>query len=329
MLAETLRALRSAVREPDELWVVDDASTDNSAAVAKEFGARVLSMERNVGPSACRNRAALLAESSILVFFDADTWVHADTLQRLEAHLLADPGLTAVIGAYDDAPHHRGLVSQCRNLSHCYMHRSARSEALTFWSGCGAVRRDAFLRAAGFDERYRRPSIEDIEFGYRMTSGGERILLDSSIVVKHAKHWTIGNAIVTDIWDRGIPWVILLIKQGKMPDDLNISVNNRLSTAIIGVTLLCLVASFHSQAFLAASLVLVVIALLLHADMFRFVSGHKLSLLPVSLCLFLLVEVCNLVAIVGGILFSLFGARRGNRTSCIMTQQTNANSHFR
>jgi glycosyltransferase involved in cell wall biosynthesis len=107
MLEQTLRALKTSVRMPDEIWVVDDASTDKTADVARESGACVLSMARNVGPSACRNHAAVRVKSSILVFLDADKWVHPDTIQRLEEYLLADPDLGAVIGAYDDSQRRR------------------------------------------------------------------------------------------------------------------------------------------------------------------------------------------------------------------------------
>lgn len=319
MLEQTLRALKTSVRPPDETWVVDDASTDMTADVAKESGASVLSMARNVGPSACRNHAAVRVKSSILIFLDADTWVHPDTIQRLEEHLLADPGLGAVIGAYDDAPHHGGAVSQCRNLSHCYVHRRGQSSALTFWSGCGAVRRDMFLRLGGFNERYRRPSIEDIELGYHMTGAGERILLDPSIVVKHAKHWTITSAVITDIRDRGIPWVVLLLEKRHMPNDLNISLKNRFSTAIVGVALLCLLASFHSPLFLLPALLLVLTALLLHLGLFRFIYRQRTAFLPMSIFLFLLGEICNLVAIAGGTAASVVGKKHASRSSSITT----------
>ena len=52
-------------------------------------------------------------------------------------------------------------------------------EAQTFWAGLGAVRRERFLEAGGFDAgRYPAPAIEDIELGLRLTDAGHRILLD-------------------------------------------------------------------------------------------------------------------------------------------------------
>jgi glycosyltransferase involved in cell wall biosynthesis len=318
LLSATLDALKSGTRLPDELWVVDDFSSDDSAAIAEAFGAKVLCLDRNLGPAAGRNRAALCTKSSILVFLDADTWVHPDTLERIEEQFTQEPTLAAVIGAYDDQPHEPGWISQYRNLAHCYIHRTARTDALTFWTGCGAVRREVFLRSQGFDEHYHRPSVEDIEFGYRLTGQAERIRLDPRIMVKHAKRWTLWNSLVTDLWDRGIPWMVLLLQRGSMPNDLNIQMRHRVSTAMTGLACFFLPLAGHSKLWLALSPATLIAALSLHARMFRFVTRGRVALYPVAWALFLLGELCNLVAIVGGAVCWLFAARRRERSSSVI-----------
>ena len=316
LLSETLRALSKGSRQPDELLVIDDGSTDDSAAVAVRMGACVLTMPQTAGPSACRNFAALQTLGSILIFFDADTQVHPDTLAQLESRLENNPELSAVIGAYDDAPSDPGWISQYRNLSHCYVHRSSRSRALTFWSGCGAVRRVAFFAAGGFDERFHRPSVEDIELGYRMVGQGKQILLDPNIKVKHAKRWTLRNSIITDIRDRGIPWMTLLLERRQIPDDLNVSVKNRISSGLVALSLACCIAAWISPWWLAAAIAQTFIAMSLHVGQFRFIVARKgLAFLPRACALFVLVELSNLVSVVGGLLAWLGGSPRGTLIS--------------
>src|SRR5437868_904552 len=87
LLRETLLAVRSSTRVPDELIVIDDGSNDGSAHTAERFGARVVRMPQNVGPAVCRNYAALLSQSEILMFLDCDTCVHEDTIERMERRL--------------------------------------------------------------------------------------------------------------------------------------------------------------------------------------------------------------------------------------------------
>jgi cellulose synthase/poly-beta-1,6-N-acetylglucosamine synthase-like glycosyltransferase len=168
----------------------------------------------------------------LILFLDADVCIHEDAIGRILEHFNQDPSLDAVIGAYDDQPAAEPFVSRHRNLLHCFTHREGHPEASTFWSGCGAVRKEAFLRYGGFDERYDRPAIEDIEFGTRLKSAGGRIRLDAAIQVQHLKCWTFAGMLKTDIFDRGIPWTRLILRTGSMPDDLNVRWSQRLSVAL-------------------------------------------------------------------------------------------------
>ena len=325
LLSDTLLAVCSGTRVPDELIVGDDGSSDGSARTAEQFGARVVLMPQNVGPAACRNHAALLSQSGILVFLDADTCVHPDTIERMELLLGADASLSAVIGSYDDTPRHPGICSQYRNLAHCYVHRSANRTALTFWSGCGAVRRAWFFDVGGFDERYRRPSIEDIELGYRMSDRGARILLDPEICVTHTKCWTVWNSILTDLVDRGTPWMTLLLERRKMPDDLNLKRRHRIATALTGAALVCLMACMRSALWLVPSCILAVLALCMDAGLLRFIYRKRgFRLLVVAASMTLVQNLCKLAAAGGGLL--VFASRflpsrrlrRGNRRSQIL-----------
>ena len=232
-LERSLQSLRASTVLPLEVIVVDDCSTDNSAARAREMGATVLRTAVNGGPARARNLGAQSAQGDILLFIDSDVCVHPDTVSLVQDALEADASLDAVIGAYDDTPDSREFFSQYRNLMHCFVHRTGSREAFTFWSGCGAIRRGVFLESRGFDERYTRPSIEDIEFGSRLVAAGRRILLRPDIEVKHLKRWTFWQIVRTDVFDRGIPWAELILRNRSMPNDLNLQLHQRLSVILV------------------------------------------------------------------------------------------------
>jgi hypothetical protein len=116
---------------------------------------------------------------------------------------------------------------------HCYVHQRAQSEASTFWSGCGAIRREVFLAHSGFSNDYGRPAIEDIELGYRLIQAKRVIRLDRELCVKHLKRWTFWGLVKTDILDRGIPWSELILRDRNMPNDLNLALSQRVSVALV------------------------------------------------------------------------------------------------
>jgi hypothetical protein len=222
-----------------ECIVVDDASTDGrTAQIARHYGARLLEMDRQRGPAIARNRGAETARGEVLFFTDADVILHPDAISRAIEILGSDARLAAVFGSYDASPKHPSFVSRYRNLYHHWNHQLGEENASTFWTGCGAVRRKIFLELGGFSSDYERPSIEDIELGYRMRSAGYRIRLAKDMLASHLKHWTFMGMVRTDIFQRGVPWVVLLRRFPDSPADLNLKLGARLAT-LLAVIFLC------------------------------------------------------------------------------------------
>lgn len=234
-LARCLESIQRSSRQPMECIVIDDGSTDGSAAIAERFRATVLSAGKRQGPAAARNLGARSAAGDTLVFVDADVAVHAGTLELFAVRFEQDPELDAAIGSYDDAPADGGIVSHFKNLMHHFVHQNGRAEASTFWCGCGAVKRHVYIEHGGLDESYRRPSIEDIEFGLRLFQAGRKLALCPEVQAKHLKIWTLGSLLKTDIFQRGIPWTELILRTRSLPDDLNLSWRQRISAVIAGL----------------------------------------------------------------------------------------------
>lgn len=225
--ARVLDALR--VDQGDELIVVFDGIAPLQPAWLVASGATVLSTGRRSGPAAARNLAAASAHGTILFFVDADVELADDALERVRMTFAADPTLCAVFGAYDDLPAAPGVVSRFRNLLHHHVHVLHAGPAETFWAGCGAMRADAFRGLGGFDVRYRTPSIEDIELGARAAATGGRLLLDPGISCTHHKRWTLRSMIVTDVFQRAIPWTRQMLASGHVSRRLNLDWQSRAS----------------------------------------------------------------------------------------------------
>lgn len=96
-LPQTLQSVLRQTRPPEEIVVVDDGSTDESAAVAEKFGTgvRVLRQD-NRGESAARNRGIEAAQGDWIAFLDADDLWHPEKLARQLAAIQADPAVDCV-----------------------------------------------------------------------------------------------------------------------------------------------------------------------------------------------------------------------------------------
>ncbi len=251
-----------------QLIVVDDGSRDETAAVAARLADHVVTIPDGPrGPAFARNSGARSALGEVLVFIDADVVVAPDALRRFDTRFRKLPSLGAVFGAYDTAPGDPGFLSQYRNLLHHWVHVSQPGDAWTFWSGCGAVRRTVFLALGGFDAaRYPRPQIEDIDFGYRLVDAGHRIVLDPDIQGTHLKRWTFAAMLRSDLFDRAIPWMQLLLRRGDTFNAGPLNVRRRekvftVLTAIAVMTGVLALATREAVWLLACTLSLLVVSL--------------------------------------------------------------------
>lgn len=273
---EALEALGRSSFKDYELWVVDDGSVDDSSTWALKSGARLLRTRGRQGPAVARNLGARHARGEFLLFLDADCGVGEETLGRAAEILRQDEALDALFGSYDDEPAAPGWVAQYKNLQHHWVHQQGDPEASTFWAGCGAVRRTVFLDVGGFDEaRFVRPTIEDIELGYRLRGLGRRIRLAKNVQVQHHKAWTLRSVIQSDLLDRGIPWSELLAGQEGPANELNLGWTGRLSVASAVLLVLFLLLALVEPRWVLLAVLSGAVLLWLNRGFYRFLAAKK------------------------------------------------------
>jgi glycosyltransferase involved in cell wall biosynthesis len=265
--------------EVAEVIVVDDCSPNSEGVeIARQLGATVLRMKQNGGPGAARNLAAKEAAGDILWLVDADVVAH-ETGAALIKEAFADDRVAAVFGSYDRTPPVENFASQYKNLVHRYYHQRGREQSDTFWSGCGAVRKSVYFDLGGFDgARYGRPSIEDIEFGFRMRRAGWSIRLLPALLGTHLKPWTLPEVVKTDIFQRAVPWSYLILSGQGMSDDLNVSAAERVKAVVAGLWFGSLAACLAPQLWPvapAAAAAMTLVVFTLNRDLLGFFRGNR------------------------------------------------------
>ena len=172
-----------------EIVVVDDGSSDNSAAVARELGAVLVeSGAVGGGPALARNRGAQSASGEILAFIDSDCIASPQWLVELlpvfaEANVAAVGGL--VDGMYDDSALDRyEAVMSSLNLGGREMSGSAGDDTFYLPSCNLLVRKQAFMAANGF--RTALQVGEDVDLTWRLRDAGWQIVYLPEGTVCHA-----------------------------------------------------------------------------------------------------------------------------------------------
>ena len=277
---ECLASVLAAARETDEVIVVVDGEGDGSWKCAERVGVRVIRLPATSGPARARNIGAEAAKSEILFFVDADVVINGDAVERVRAAFREEPEVAAFIGSYDEDPDEQNFHSQYKNLFHHFVHQHGSPEASTFWGACGAIRREVFHKMGGFDENYERPSIEDIELGYRLKETSHRIRLLPDLQVKHLKRWEARSLIKTDMLDRAAPWTELLWDQfirrkPRLARDLNLGRSYQLSLISSFLLIIAAIGALFTSLALPLILLFVGLFVLSNIPFFRFFSSKR------------------------------------------------------
>jgi glycosyltransferase involved in cell wall biosynthesis len=205
-------SLLAQTRPPDEILVINNASTDDTGAVAREIArcdasVRVVD-EPAKGLVVARDTARRNARGSVLAYVDADCRVPLRWLERVEAHFDAAPSTVAVTGPYrfyDWDAVGRTLVALYDVLvappTHVLVHHVLGIGAILY-GGNFAVRAEALSRIGGFDKTIEFHG-EDTNLGRRLAAIGRvRMCPDCWVWTSARRYVAMGKRKVFSLYVR-------------------------------------------------------------------------------------------------------------------------------
>ncbi len=191
----TLRACLQSLEEIHypkfEIVLVDDGSTDNTAAIASEFPAVRYFHQSNRGLSAARNAGAAAARGDVFAYTDSDCMADVDWMRFLVGTLTS--GDFAGVGGPNVSPPARNWIQACvaaapGGPSHVLL-TDVVAEHIP---GCNmAFWRWAFENVGGFDPEYRKAG-DDVDFCWRLQQAGGVIAFSPAAIVWHYRRFTLG-----------------------------------------------------------------------------------------------------------------------------------------
>lgn len=209
-----VQCMESILRQdyPDiELIIVDDASTDDTlqkvGACRDEYiqsagkanrTIQVIAGSRNRGSGYSRNQGACVASSEILIFVDSDIVVPPDGVFRMIQAIVENQDILAVSAIYSENTRDLNFISDYKNMDLAYRCMLCNERVKYTGSWCLGIKKTTFDHAQGFSDDFLGSSVEDIEFGYRLTDNRDLMFVNKDIRVDHVKRYTLLGILVTD-----------------------------------------------------------------------------------------------------------------------------------
>ena len=203
-LVGCLDAVAAQTRAPDELVVVDGASSDGSLQILADHPAspRVVQLGDNLGFGAAANRGIAAVQADVVALVNTDVVLAPDWLERGMAALAAHPDAAAVatkMVALDDAGRiddtgdflgRDGSAVQRGKFARDTGQWDAPGEVWGACAGAALYRREAVLEVGGFDERFFM-YLEDVDLALRLRLAGWRCRYEP-VLARHAAEGSAG-----------------------------------------------------------------------------------------------------------------------------------------
>jgi len=233
-----------------EVIVVDDGVSDGSLDFISKYDGNSLPVKvvRNdptkKGPASGRNTGAGSAKGEVLLFIDSDVMLPSSFFARLEENFtgsgvvsetreLAEnsikasggtsptneqwdemlPSLSGVVGVQSAEMKHTNFASSYKNHWMRFTYLRLLGPVQLFYTSAAAILKSDFDRIEGFDENYRKPSVEDTAIGRELAKADITIYIDRKLEFEHRKaNQTLG--VLRTAFERAAELARLMLRMG-------------------------------------------------------------------------------------------------------------------
>jgi GT2 family glycosyltransferase len=206
-LAQCIEALLCQTVKPTEIIVIDNASSDGSLDVLRQYpSVRLLPLNSNLGFARGNNMAVevLASQTQWIALMNPDAFAMPDWLEKLLTAVERNPEFdvfgSKLVNAADpnkldglgDVYHMSGLVWRSGHGKQASAVMDVEREIFSPCAAAALYSRSIFEKVGSFDEDFFC-YVEDIDLGFRMRLAGARCLYVPSSVVRHVGSGTTGG----------------------------------------------------------------------------------------------------------------------------------------
>lgn len=193
----TIEACLNSIKQssfPDyEIIVVDCASNDKTAELAKKYADNVLVLSGRKTRSYARTSGLRASGADIVVNIDSDVVIKKDALANIAQYFTGHPDIDAVTGMLSREHPNMNFSSQYKNLYMHYMFKTLPDKITFLYGSIHAFRRtvvdsyNASIRIA-----------DDTALGQQLVSKGRKIALLKNLEVIHLKKYNLSTLLIND-----------------------------------------------------------------------------------------------------------------------------------
>jgi len=200
-----------------EIIVVDDCSTDDSAAIIAQYPCRIIPLSEHGGASKARNTGAQNSRGDVLFFIDADCLLQPDTLAKAASAYMESGPEVIIGGTYTLLPYDQDFFSTFQSIFIHYSETKNLSNPDYIATHAMLIQAGIFKKSGGFNEDFM-PILEDVEYSHRLKRMGYRMRLDPAIQVHHIFNFTLTKSLRNGI-RKAKYWSIYSLKNKDLLSD--------------------------------------------------------------------------------------------------------------
>ncbi|MBU1565867.1 MAG: glycosyltransferase [Proteobacteria bacterium] len=184
-IGQVLESIVAQTRQPDEIIIVDDGSSDDTRKIVSQFPNRLICHDSNKGIAAARNSAIKHASGDIIVFLDADALASPQYIEEMVAGFSGDD-VAGVNGRAIESVQKTIYDKWRKEVLFQEWGNAHREEVYFLFGMCAAYRKKTLEEVGGFDELFRI-SGEDMDISYRIRKMGYRLAYTPKALVYHLR----------------------------------------------------------------------------------------------------------------------------------------------
>lgn len=298
-LTRLLKSIKTSVFthfESIETIIVDDGSTLIKPIPTLPFLVKLFTLKTNKGPAYARNYGVSNAQGTYIIFLDADVVLKKNALQNAYDFFIQKKG-KAFTGIWDKAQHTTQFFPQFKALrDHAYwfIEREQNARYYLFSTRIAGIEKKLFNDLGGFNTRYKKPTVEDIEFTYKIEKH-TKIMFEPGIGVTHEFEPFVPLGVKYFLRSRD--WIKLYMKRLRF-DPVATSQKEAQKSIVAGLFTIFLFLSilFQSSTFYLLSSISFLSFLLMEYHFLTFLYKEKdlsfmLRAIPTALVLYIIIDV--------------------------------------